>query len=105
MSNLVIGGGLSGLSAAYYLAKTLPSQTTRLIESSQRLGGWIKTTKENNIIFEQAARTIRPRGEAGANTLDLIEELDLEDEIVPIFSDSPAAKNRMLYCDGYSVRD
>ncbi|RZC41486.1 Amino oxidase, NAD binding 8, and/or DAO domain containing protein [Asbolus verrucosus] len=101
MSKAILGGGLSGLSAAYYLSKNLPNQSLTLIEASGRTGGWIKSNlRENGIIFEQGPRTIRPRGAAGQNTLQLIEDLGLSDKIIPILSNSPAAKNRMIYAKG-----
>ncbi|PHH67283.1 hypothetical protein CDD81_3052 [Ophiocordyceps australis] len=42
----IIGGGLTGLTTAYYLAKRLP-RTTRLTvyEASDRLGGWLQTER------------------------------------------------------------
>ncbi|EEZ98095.1 protoporphyrinogen oxidase [Tribolium castaneum] len=101
MSKVILGGGLGGLSAAYYLKKFSPNQAVTLIESSSRTGGWIKSSvQENGAIFEQGPRTIRPRGDAGANTLQLIEELNLSDQIVPITSGHPAAKNRLIYANG-----
>lgn len=97
MSKIILGGGLGGLSAAYYLSK-LPNQAITLIESTARTGGWIKSNKQSTgAIFEQGPRTIRPRGEAGANTLQLVEELSLADDIVAINSSHPAARNRMIY--------
>lgn len=101
MSKVILGGGISGLSAAYYLLKKNPRETITILESGSRTGGWIKSAlQQNNIIFEQGPRTIRPRGDAGANTLELIEELGLADEIVPIPRDHPAAVNRMVYANG-----
>lgn len=97
----IIGGGVSGLSAAYYLTKQLPPQLISLFEASDRTGGWIKSdVRKNGIIFEQAARTLRPRTQTGVNTLNLIEELKLDDYIVPILSSSPAARNRLIYANG-----
>ncbi|KAL6357756.1 hypothetical protein LRP88_07931 [Fusarium phalaenopsidis] len=63
----VLGGGLTGLSAAYYLAKKLPSTANiTLYESSDRLGGWIKTDrvpvdvggKQGVVLFERGARSL-----------------------------------------------
>ncbi|KAL3277919.1 hypothetical protein HHI36_013260 [Cryptolaemus montrouzieri] len=101
MTVLVLGGGVSGLSTAYYLTKQIPFSSISLWEASQRTGGWIKSQKnEKGIIFEQAARTLRPRSEAGANTLNLIEELQLSNDICPIYSNSAAAKNRLIFVKG-----
>ncbi|RBR07651.1 uncharacterized protein FIESC28_10550 [Fusarium coffeatum] len=63
----VIGGGLTGLSTAYYLAKKLPSTTKiTLYEGSDRLGGWIKTDrvpvdiggKQGLVSFERGSRSL-----------------------------------------------
>lgn len=63
----VLGGGLTGLSTAYYLAKKLPSTANiTLYESSDRLGGWIKTDrvpvdvggKQGTVLFERGARSL-----------------------------------------------
>ena len=101
MSKVVLGGGLGGLSAAYYLAKTAPKPAITLLESSARTGGWIKSTpQQNGIVFEQGPRTLRISGDAGLNTLQLVEELNLGDKILPIVSSHPAAKNRLIYAHG-----
>ncbi|GJQ82916.1 Ppox [Trypoxylus dichotomus] len=101
MSKIVLGGGLGGLSAAYYVVNKFPHEVVTLFEKSNRLGGWLKSTRQDDgIIFEQAARTIRPTGEAGANTLQLINELDLNQDILPITKNSSAALNRMIYANG-----
>lgn len=98
MSRIVLGGGLAGLSAAKYLANQFPSDRVRILEASNRTGGWIKSTQlDSDVIFEQGPRTIRPKGVAGANTLDLVEDLQLAEEVVPIKSTHPAASNRMIY--------
>ncbi|KJZ79135.1 hypothetical protein HIM_01286 [Hirsutella minnesotensis 3608] len=63
----VIGGGLTGLTTAYYLAKRLPaSAQITLYESSDSLGGWIKTErvevdvggKGGVVNFERGPRTM-----------------------------------------------
>lgn len=101
MSVVVLGGGLSGLSAAYYLFKKFPQKTITLIESSERIGGWIRSTRSTKgYTFEQGPRTIRPSGIQGVNTLELIQDLGLENEIVAIPRNHPAAQNRMIYANG-----
>lgn len=101
MSFVILGGGLSGLSAAYYLLKQSPRASVIILESSNRCGGWIRSQKlPNGIIFEQGPRTIRPAGIPGANTLKLIEELELSNRITPILRTHPAATNRLIYANG-----
>lgn len=95
----VLGGGISGLSAAYYLSKSVKSPIS-LFESSDRIGGWIKSTQQPGYIFESGPRTIRPGGIKGKNTLQLIENVGLSDQIRPICASHPAAKNRMIYAKG-----
>ncbi|KAG4067075.1 hypothetical protein HA402_000066 [Bradysia odoriphaga] len=95
----VLGGGISGLSAAYYLSRTVKSPTA-LFESSDRIGGWIKSTQQPGYIFESGPRTIRPGGVKGKNTLQLIENVGLSDRVRPICASHPAAKNRMIYANG-----
>lgn len=93
------------MSSAYYLLqKELIRNSDAfplVLEASSRLGGWIHSHKlENGTIFEQGPRTIRPKGETGANTLKLVEELGIQNEITPITSGHPAAQNRMIYANG-----
>lgn len=96
---IVLGGGISGLSVGYYLLKKI-GQPTAIFEASNRIGGWIRTEKhKDGFIFEAGPRTIRPKGIQGANTLELIEQLQLPVE--GIKSSHVAAKNRMIYAKGH----
>ncbi|KAJ6445616.1 protoporphyrinogen oxidase [Purpureocillium lavendulum] len=63
----VVGGGLTGLTTAYYLAKQLPeSAKITLYEGSDRLGGWIWTDRvdvdvdgtRGTVGFERGPRTL-----------------------------------------------
>ncbi|PTB64159.1 Protoporphyrinogen oxidase [Trichoderma citrinoviride] len=63
----VLGGGLTGLTAAYYLAKWLPpTAKITLLEASDRLGGWIRTERvpvkvggvEGVVSFERGPRSL-----------------------------------------------
>jgi oxygen-dependent protoporphyrinogen oxidase len=94
---VVLGGGISGLSAAHYLQKSV-SKHVKLIEASSRLGGWIRSTKTGReFVFEHGPRTVRPKGVAGENTLALIEDLGLVNKVMPVPYSHPAAQNRLLY--------
>lgn len=96
--SIVLGGGISGLSAAYYLLKQ-SNHAPKLFEASNRFGGWIKTdvsSADQKVRFECGPRTLRPKGVKGLNTLELCTEIGLINEIVAIKSNHPAAKNRLL---------
>src|SRR5437870_2812568 len=72
---VILGGGISGLSAAWYLSR-YASSTTKIIvlEGSNRFGGWIKSKRvgEHKILFEQGPRTLRPNGVGGSVVLDMV---------------------------------
>lgn len=106
----ILGGGISGLSAAYYLSKTIKSPIA-LFEATDQIGGWIKSSQQSGYIFESGPRTIRPAGIKGRNTLQLIEQIGLAAKINPICASHAAARNRMIYVNGklnllpYSLTD
>lgn len=104
---IVLGGGISGLSAAYYLLKRFPAgqANVKLFEASNRFGGWIRSETHadagnSQTIFEAGPRTLRIQGPRGSNTLELCSELSLQNSILPIKSTSPAVRNRMLFVNG-----
>ncbi|PHH78287.1 hypothetical protein CDD82_3143 [Ophiocordyceps australis] len=80
----IVGGGLTGLTTAYYLAKRLP-RTTRLTvyEASDRLGGWLQTERVaaeamglgmdgGSIAFERGPRTLTSLRETTWRLDDLV---------------------------------
>lgn len=96
----ILGGGLGGLSTGYYLLKNMNKNNNMklfLLEAANDCGGWIKSIRTKDYIFEQGPRTIRPKGVTGLNTLNMMQDLGLSEHLVPIKSDHPAAKNRMIY--------
>lgn len=95
----ILGGGIAGLSAAYYLQQTSKSAAITVYEASKRVGGWIRTENlpNNAVRFEAGPRTIRPVGPKGRNTLQLIESIGLADALVPVNRQHVSAKNRMIY--------
>jgi oxygen-dependent protoporphyrinogen oxidase len=97
MKTAVVGGGISSLVSAYYLArKSIP---VTLIYKGH-LGGWIHSFKKNDVLYETGPRSLRPSGDAGFATLELISDLNLQDELVSVGSESAAARNRFIYFDG-----
>ncbi len=78
MSYTIVGGGVSGLAAAYYLRLLPTTRQVTLLESASRLGGWVQTTRnQDGALYEHGPRTLRPSGVAGANTLQIVDQLGL----------------------------
>ena len=61
----ILGGGLSGLSLAYYLRKIAPLVSkgkqlrVTILEGSNRWGGWIHTFKQDGFVLEKGPRGLR----------------------------------------------
>lgn len=92
---LIIGAGISGLSLAYFLEKKYSNQVEiTLIEKEERVGGWIRTFQDGNILFEQGPRAFRSTGK-GEKTRELALELGLN-----IISANNKAKNRYILHEG-----
>lgn len=66
----VVGGGITGLSAAFHLARTLPGTASlTLLERSPHLGGWLTSTplplsSGSGLALEAGPRTLRPNSAA-----------------------------------------
>lgn len=91
---IVLGAGISGLSLSWFLKERYGDAVKiKILEQSQRIGGWIKTLKKGDFLFELGPRSCRPHGD-GIETLKLIEALQLQDEV--IIAD-PSSKKRYLY--------
>jgi oxygen-dependent protoporphyrinogen oxidase len=94
----ILGGGISGLSAAYYCLENSKMKSIILYETSNHFGGWIKSiTTPKGVIFEKGPQTIRLGNQAGQNTLELIDKLNLNSKIIPIQAIHPAYSNRLIY--------
>lgn len=79
----VIGGGVTGLTAAFYLQKcatdkNLPLDVV-LIESSLRLGGKIQTLRKDEFIIERGPESFVDHEES---VKELTEHLGIQDEVV-----------------------
>ncbi|KAK5987621.1 Protoporphyrinogen oxidase-like protein [Cladobotryum mycophilum] len=106
----IVGGGLTGLTAAYYLAKDLPSNSKiTLFESSDRLGGWIRTDRvpvniggvKGTVSFERGPRTLSSLHKSAWRYDDLVLydlALDLGLKVV-----APPDKPRYVYYPDHLV--
>ncbi|MBH0228728.1 protoporphyrinogen oxidase [Halobacillus yeomjeoni] len=81
---VVIGGGITGLTAAYYLQKECRSQSlpvdVQLIEAGPSLGGKIKTEKREGFTIERGPDSFLERKKSATR---LAEEVGLKDSLVP----------------------
>lgn len=76
MNFLILGGGITGLSAAWFLSRKHPKAKITLLEKENRLGGWIRTSHEGGFHFEKGPRTFQMS--RSPHLLDLISDLKLE---------------------------
>ncbi|THH10335.1 hypothetical protein EW146_g8401 [Bondarzewia mesenterica] len=69
----VLGGGLTGLSAAYHLARLHPTARVTLLEKDTRFGGWIRSERvevqdehgnKASVLLEAGPRTLRSNAKA-----------------------------------------
>ncbi|MED4016785.1 protoporphyrinogen oxidase [Sutcliffiella cohnii] len=76
---VIVGGGITGLSAAYYLQKEIEANklpiSITLVESTSRLGGKVQTVSKDGYIIEKGPDSFLARKESASR---LIKELGLE---------------------------
>ena len=93
---VILGAGVSGLVLAWYLKSRYQDEIEiTIVEKNENVGGLIRTIEQDGFLFEQGPRSCRPFG-AGVETLKLVEELDLQDQV--ILGDSVSHK-RYLWLD------
>ncbi|KAJ5669466.1 hypothetical protein N7462_010536 [Penicillium macrosclerotiorum] len=104
----VIGGGITGLTAAWQLAQDPQCSGITLYEKSDRLGGWLRSetipVQGGNVVFEYGPRTLRSAMPASLPLLYLISNLGLLGELITTSKRSPAALNRYIYYPDHLVR-
>jgi protoporphyrinogen/coproporphyrinogen III oxidase len=74
---LIVGGGISGLAAAYYLNKAGVRPT--LVEKASHLGGVIRTSVQQGCVLEAGPDSFLA---AKPEALDLIREVGLADQVI-----------------------
>lgn len=83
----VLGGGIAGLSSAYFLSRLPLSNVSKIvvIEGSNRLGGWIQSERlQDGTVLEGGPRSFRFGGKVEAKTLELIEMLGLQNDVLTV---------------------
>jgi protoporphyrinogen/coproporphyrinogen III oxidase len=95
---VIIGGGLTGLSAAFYVRKFYMERGINpqiaLLEKGNTLGGKIETLEKDDFVIEKGPDSFLARKTA---MTDLAKELGLEGELVSM---NPDAKKTYIVSDG-----
>ena len=73
----VLGGGITGLTTAFELSRTLPDAKVTIYERANKLGGWIDSeivpVGDGEVVFEWGPRTLRHTGDgSGMATVKLV---------------------------------
>lgn len=94
----IFGGGIAGLSSAYFINKEFPSAKITIFEAGKETGGWIKSRRVDigrgeDVLFELGPRSLRN----STVTASLIQELGLIDQVVYTNKTEPGARNRYIY--------
>ena len=76
---VVVGGGISGLSAAYFLRRRLPDAKIVLLEARERAGGNIRTEETGGFVIDAGPDSFLRTKPAA---IKLCSELGLESELV-----------------------
>ena len=79
MKVAIIGGGLTGLSSAYYMGKAFPAWEIHVLESSNRWGGKVQTKRRDGYVVEVGPDSYLARK---TSMTDLVKELGLGDTLV-----------------------
>src|SRR5437868_5401205 len=89
---LIVGGGISGLAAAYRLQEAMPTVEITVLEQRDRPGGTVWTEREAGFQVETG-----PNGflDTKPATLGLCRAVGLGDRVIP--ASEAAGKNRYLF--------
>ncbi len=88
---LILGGGITGLAAAYTLERETDFDIT-LLDTNPKLGGKIQTHRQDGFTIEEGPDSVFA-GKVAA--LELISQLELEDEVI-----EPKSRGYYLLLDG-----
>lgn len=73
----VLGGGISGLSTAYYAAKKFPQAKITLYEKEAKIGGALQSIEHNNFVYDLGPRSLKT-----SKSLDSVLKIAEEAEIL-----------------------
>jgi oxygen-dependent protoporphyrinogen oxidase len=93
MNVAIVGGGISGLSTAFYILQEKPETKITLFEKSSRLGGKMKTVNMEGFLFEEGSNGFLSNK---PDTLELVKLCDYEKNLL---RSDDNARIRYIYKD------
>jgi oxygen-dependent protoporphyrinogen oxidase len=84
----IIGGGISGLAAAYRAHELDPTASVTLFEATDRLGGILRTVRQDGFLVEQSADSFITTVPAA---VDLCRRIGFADQLIPTGSENRGA--------------
>lgn len=93
MKIAIVGGGISGLATAFYIAKARPDVQITLFEKEDKLGGSMMTQEIEGFFFEQGSNGFLSNK---PDTLALIEQSGCTDILI---RSNDSARKRFIYKD------
>ncbi len=93
MKIAIIGGGISGLTTAFYIKRAKPEWEVSVFEKDKELGGKMKTVNIEGFLFEEGSNGFLSNK---PDTLDLVEQSDCSDILLRSSDD---ARIRFIFTD------
>ena len=90
----VVGGGISGLTAAYRLTRVVPQASVEVFEATDRLGGMLCTRQEEGYLVEHGADSFLKKLPWA---VELCEELGIGDDLLPT---NPVGRRALVVRNG-----
>jgi hypothetical protein len=107
----VLGGGITGLTTAFELSRTVPGAKITIYETAKRLGGWMDSeivpVDGGEVVFEWGPRTLRHTGDgsdvATINLVRFLHRTRLSMLIGTLCLDGPSGNGSRHCSDFYQI--
>lgn len=86
----IVGGGITGLAAAWELKQRLPQIALSVIESQDRVGGVLQTVQRDGLLFERSADSFLT---SEPQALELAQAIGLGNELISV---QPGARRALI---------
>lgn len=93
----VVGGGVSGLTLAYFVASSRPDVQVTVLEAEDRLGGYLETNRDAGPLFEKGPRTLLPGLPGSKVAAYILHQRGRLNEVAGLPKGSPVNKRGLLF--------